>query len=208
MLSVSLPDTPWLNVIAWIYLATNATRVVTYLPQIIAVWRCTDGALSVSLLTWGSWVLSGATAVFYGVWVVHDLPFVLISLINFLGCTCVLVIAIQRRAQWRHRQSFLACVAQMHKEPNSENVPKENQSLETCVIHKQPQRLTLLGSYANKVAQSPLQISVTPVLACNASWVTPGASSMTFKPSGVTSITARSVMMRSTTPTPVRGSVH
>ncbi len=50
--------------------------------------------------------------------------------------------------------------------------------------------------------------SVTPVLACSASRVTPGASSTSFRPSGVTSITARSVMMRSTTPTPVSGSVH
>src|SRR5450830_1327684 len=52
------------------------------------------------------------------------------------------------------------------------------------------------------------QISVTPVLDCRNSRVTPGASSTTLRPSGVTSITARSVMMRSTTPTPVSGSVH
>src|SRR5690606_31997766 len=38
--------------------------------------------------------------------------------------------------------------------------------------------------------------SVTPVLACSASKLTPGASSTTLRPSGVTSITARSVMMR------------
>src|SRR5690606_825287 len=46
------------------------------------------------------------------------------------------------------------------------------------------------------------------VLACTSSTVTPGASSVSFRPSSVTSITPRSVMMRSTTPTPVSGSVH
>ena len=43
---------------------------------------------------------------------------------------------------------------------------------------------------------------------CSSSRVTPGAISTTFRPCGVTSSTARSVMMRSTTPTPVSGSVH
>ena len=58
-----------------------------------------------------------------------------------------------------------------------------------------------------RVVQTQDQTNATPVLACNASRVTPGAISITFRPAGVTSITARSVMMRSTTPTPVRGSV-
>jgi len=47
--------------------------------------------------------------------------------------------------------------------------------------------------------------SGTPVLACSSSRVTPGAVSTTLRPCGVTSSTARSVMMRSTTPTPVSG---
>ncbi|WP_394792018.1 hypothetical protein [Rhodoferax sp.] len=112
MLPVPSPDTPWLTLIAWVYLATNATRVVTYVPQILAVWRCTDGALSVSLLTWGSWVLSQAAAMLYGVLVVRDLPFVLIALINFLGCACVTAIGMQRRAQWKRKHSPPRCIAQ------------------------------------------------------------------------------------------------
>ena len=53
-----------------------------------------------------------------------------------------------------------------------------------------------------------VQIKATPVLPCNSSTSTPGANSTNFNPSGVMSITARSVMMRLTTPTPVRGNVH
>lgn len=101
LMSPATQDTALLATIAWLYLLTNATRVVTYLPQIIVVWRCRDGARSVSLLTWGSWVLSQAFALLYGMLVVHDLPFVLISAINFLGCAAVTVVAMRRRMQWK-----------------------------------------------------------------------------------------------------------
>ncbi|APW37291.1 hypothetical protein RD110_08870 [Rhodoferax koreense] len=104
-----MPDTPLLATIAWLYLLTNATRIVSYLPQIVVVWRCTDGAASVSLLTWGSWVLSQMTAVFYGVLVLQDLPFVLISLINLGGCGCVTLIAMRRRAQWKRAGTLQRC---------------------------------------------------------------------------------------------------
>ncbi|WPB55583.1 hypothetical protein [Xylophilus sp. GOD-11R] len=104
-------DNSWLGLIAWLYLLTNATRLVTYLPQIIVVWRCTDGARSVSVLTWGSWVLAQATSTLYGLLVLHDLPFVLISLINLVGCGCVTVIAMRRRMQWKRlRQRMQAGV--------------------------------------------------------------------------------------------------
>ncbi len=114
MLSSPIPDGTMLSAIAWLYLITNATRVVTYVPQIMVVWRCTDGARSVSLLTWGSWVLSQLSALFYGVLVVNDLPFVLISVINLLGCACVTGIAMRRRAQWKRKLalSLAGCAAQ------------------------------------------------------------------------------------------------
>lgn len=40
--------------IDWFNLVTNAMRVFMYLPQIIAVWRSTNGARAVSLFTWGA----------------------------------------------------------------------------------------------------------------------------------------------------------
>ncbi|MBC7680993.1 MAG: hypothetical protein H7172_01555 [Ferruginibacter sp.] len=112
MLSLPAPDGSMVSVIAWLYVVTNATRVVTYVPQIVVVWRCTDGAPSVSLLTWGSWVLSQVSALFYGVLVVHDLPFVLISVINLLGCACVTGITLRRRRQWKRKLSLVRCAAQ------------------------------------------------------------------------------------------------
>jgi hypothetical protein len=51
-------------------------------------------------------------------------------------------------------------------------------------------------------------VSAGSVAAITSSTVTPGASSTSTSPSSVTSMTARSVMMRSTTPRPVSGSEH
>lgn len=101
--SFAATDAAGLAAIGWLYLLTNATRVVTYIPQIVVTWRCTDGALSVSLLTWGSWVLSNLTATVYGVLVVRDGFFVAISLVNLAGCGAVAAIAALRRAQWKAR---------------------------------------------------------------------------------------------------------
>jgi hypothetical protein len=89
------------SLIAWAYLLSNATRVVTYLPQIYAVWRCEDGARSVSLMTWGSWAAANLTAVLYGSLVIQESFFVLISFINLIGCGAVTGIVGWRRATWQ-----------------------------------------------------------------------------------------------------------
>ena len=74
MISLQLPDAPagsLIATIAWAYLVTNAVRVLSYLPQIVTVWRCRDGARSLSLWTWSLWTASHITAVLYGTLVVH-----------------------------------------------------------------------------------------------------------------------------------------
>ena len=95
-----LADSALLSALGFIYLLTNLVRVFTYLPQIVVVWRCTDGARSVSLLTWGSWVLSNVSAVMYGLLVIRDQPFVVISAINLVGCAAVTLVALRRRVAW------------------------------------------------------------------------------------------------------------
>ncbi len=95
-----LPTAPagsMLALIAWAYLISNAVRVFSYLPQVIAVWRCRDGARSISLLTWFTWTVSHVTAAVYGLLVVRDAFFVFVSLVNMLGCGVVSLIAARRR---------------------------------------------------------------------------------------------------------------
>lgn len=103
----SLPDAGALDLIVWLYVITNATRAVTYIPQIVVVWRCSDGARSVSLLTWGSWVLANVSSVLYAFCVVGDLPLVLISVVNLLGCAAVTGLALHRRVRWKQSQELL-----------------------------------------------------------------------------------------------------
>ncbi len=88
------------SIIAWLYLATNSARAITYVPQIVAVWRCTDGARSISLLTWWSWVIAQVTSTLYGALVIHDGFFVAISILNAVCCSLVAAIAARRRGQF------------------------------------------------------------------------------------------------------------
>ncbi len=98
----NLANTPLLAAVAWSYLATNSLRVITYVPQIVAAWRCTDGARAISLLTWGSWTVSHFTGLAYGALVLHDVFFVVITLINLLGCGSVTAIVAMHRWRLRH----------------------------------------------------------------------------------------------------------
>lgn len=85
------------GLVAWVYLLTNGARVVAYVPQIHAVWRCADGAASISLLSWGTWTLSHIAALLYGLLVLHDVPFVLVTSLHLAGCGTVTWIALRRR---------------------------------------------------------------------------------------------------------------
>lgn len=63
---------PALGAVVWLYLLTNALRLVTYVPQVRAVWRDQHGAQTISLLTWGSWTASNAFALAYAGLVAQD----------------------------------------------------------------------------------------------------------------------------------------
>ena len=98
----AIDPTSMASAIAWFYLVTYSTRMFSFLPQIIAVWRCRDGGRAISLLTWCSWMISHAAAALYGALVVHDPFFVLISVVNLLGCAAVTLITAHRRGLLGH----------------------------------------------------------------------------------------------------------
>ena len=50
-----------LQVITGIYVACNTVRLLSYVPQIVAVARENSGAHAISLVTWLFWTLSNAT---------------------------------------------------------------------------------------------------------------------------------------------------
>ena len=83
--------------IAWLYVVTNSLRVFFYAPQIRAVWKATDGALSVSITTWAFWTVSNLTATLYGVLVIHDRAFTAIFMCNCICTAAVVLIAAGKR---------------------------------------------------------------------------------------------------------------
>ncbi len=98
-------DLPRLEVlIGWLYLGTHTCRALTYVPQMLVVIRCTDGARSVSLLTWASWVVANATAVLYGAYVLRDAFFTFVSLTNFT-CTAIVVALVQAKRRMHARRN-------------------------------------------------------------------------------------------------------
>jgi uncharacterized protein with PQ loop repeat len=91
-----------LHAITWLYFASNSARILTFIPQIVAVYRCRDGAKAISLITWGSWVVSHFFAVLYAI-VQKDLFFLLVSIMNFVCNLAVFCIVVQRRRDFSGR---------------------------------------------------------------------------------------------------------
>ena len=91
------------EVITWMFFVTNTGRVLAYLPQIRAAWVCTNGASSVSRLTWGCFALAHLCGSVYGAVVVGDPGMAAIFAGNCLACSVLLgVITWKRR---RHRSA-------------------------------------------------------------------------------------------------------
>ena len=91
--------------IGWFYAATSFVRVVAYAPQVWLVWRCIEGARSVSLLTWGSAASSHLAATLYGMLVMGDGCFAAIGVGNFVGSVAIVWVACVQRALSRRRSA-------------------------------------------------------------------------------------------------------
>lgn len=95
----------WL--IGWAYVLVNTGRVLSYVPQIAAVWRCAHGAQSISLLTWSYWAFSHLTAALYAGAVVDDGKLLWVSLGNLGCCTTVVVLTLLRRRGFRRHDAHV-----------------------------------------------------------------------------------------------------
>ncbi len=74
-----------------IYTVCNALRLLSYVPQMVAVARENSGAHAVSLISWSFWMLSHAATALYCATVVKDPLLAAMKWGNTAGCVGVVV---------------------------------------------------------------------------------------------------------------------
>jgi uncharacterized protein with PQ loop repeat len=85
------------DAISGLYMASCTVFVFSYVPQILAVASCRNGARSTSLVTWSVWTVSSAIALAYGVVVVQKTPFIVVNVGSFVCCLTILLLAAVKR---------------------------------------------------------------------------------------------------------------
>lgn len=110
--------------LSWLYVSANLARVVSYLPQMVAIWRCRDGARAISLATWCYWAFSHMTAVLYGALTLHDLGFTSVSAMNLLCCGTVIVLTGHRRGYFARACTIAPCTCPPTSNPTIPRSPR------------------------------------------------------------------------------------
>jgi uncharacterized protein with PQ loop repeat len=89
--------------ITWIFVMVNSARLLAYLPQIHAAWRCTDGARSISMLTWSYFALAHLTGAFYSWSVANDPKLAAVFVGNCLACSALVAVV-----GWKRRNRAIS----------------------------------------------------------------------------------------------------
>jgi uncharacterized membrane protein len=129
---------PWHEVITWMFLIANGGRIVAYLPQIMAAWRCPAGAKSVSVLTWSYFAFAHLTALLYALFVLHDSRSVWIFSANLGVTLCLVGLLLYKRLRYRQ------LVRIMNQAGNVTRMPVSGQVLSVhSLFHTQAENAAL-----------------------------------------------------------------
>ncbi len=104
----------WAEILSWVFLVANSGRILAYLPQMIAAWRCPIGARSVSVSTWSYFAFAHLTALLYAVYVLRDFRSAWIFAGNLAATTFLVVLIVWRRRQHRRRFAAEPSVIPLH----------------------------------------------------------------------------------------------
>ena len=78
----------------------NAARIVAYFPQMIRIYRDTDGAQAVSLSTWILFAATNVATVCYALAALNDHIVALVFALNTVCCLAIAGMTASKRAQW------------------------------------------------------------------------------------------------------------
>lgn len=93
--------------ITWLFVVANTGRLLAYLPQFLSAWRCPNGAVSVSIMTWCYFSFAHATALLYTALVLRDSKSAWIFAGNLLVTVCLVTLLIYKRLRHlRHSGSI------------------------------------------------------------------------------------------------------
>lgn len=95
-----MTDNLLLQLITTAYVACNAVRLLSYVPQIVAVAREGSGAHAISLTTWLFWTLSNAATAIYCSTVINDLLLAATMWGNAAGCVAVASLTMMKRQRY------------------------------------------------------------------------------------------------------------
>lgn len=90
----------FLQTVTAIYTLCNAARLLSYVPQIIAVARENSGAHAISLASWIFWSISHAATALYCATVVHDPLLAGMMWGNTAGCFGVVMLTMLKRRRY------------------------------------------------------------------------------------------------------------
>jgi tripartite-type tricarboxylate transporter receptor subunit TctC len=85
----------------------NGGRVVAYFPQMITIYRDTNGAHAVSLSTWAVFAVTNAATVCYALAALNDRVMALVFALNTAFCVAIAGMVAAKRARHRWQQSTL-----------------------------------------------------------------------------------------------------
>lgn len=87
------------------YLASGIVIAVHYVPQVVRAWRFPLETLAAqSLVAWSVWTLCRAIAFVYGLFVIHDLVFLLVVAADILGRLAMVALILRAHAlSWSTR---------------------------------------------------------------------------------------------------------
>jgi hypothetical protein len=98
----------FIEMVSWLFVITNAFRLIAYLPQIMAALNCPNGASAISRTTWSYFAVAHLTGHLYSRLVIHDQKMATVLLGNFLACSTLVLIVTWKKI--RHRATAGAVV--------------------------------------------------------------------------------------------------